>query len=714
MRPLYTALWMLGLLAACDGRSTISNPNTNPDRLDWSRAAALTAASDCDEAAAAFKAAAVTQMQLELDRTERCFLGNSGCYRWLEDGDVATPGTATNDDKNPDDYSQTNTQVEGVDEADIVKTDGTSIVGLFGQELVKLSSWPAAETHETGRASVKGYPTAFFMADGKAVVLSSASYYDFLSPEDRAAADRGDLTRDVRWWSGLTLVTTFDVSGDVPVLLAQRLFDGYTIANRRIDDKVYLAQSTWVYVDGLEYWPQNVTSDSSEADIRAEFERMRTKNTALIEALPLDYWLPRELELGADGTIASTAGKSLVACTDVYAPSVHAGQGLMTLVTYDLDDDTLAGSTIQGSWGNVYASTDAIYFASTNWDYYWWWETEEAVPPLETQIHKFVIGDDGVARYTASGKVLGYAIDQFAFDEHDGILRVATTDGFGWWNPSQTETESRVTTLAQNGKNLVERGVVAGLGKGENIYGVRFVGDRGYVVTFKQVDPLYVLDLADPTAPKVAGQLKVPGFSSYIHPIDDQHLLTIGREADDTGHVGGLKLEVFDVSDPAHPRSTVSTLLGDGWNTWSEAQYDHHAFVYYPARQLLAIPVSGWLDEGDGYWSYKSQLFVFKVTADSVQELGGDITHDGLLESLGVDMSCRSWYGWYSAWIRRGVFIEDYVYSVSDIGVVVHDTRDFGKGPVAQVLTANPQSWWGGGMYIDACPERGDGVATEK
>ncbi|MCC6619684.1 MAG: beta-propeller domain-containing protein [Deltaproteobacteria bacterium] len=703
-------------VAACSEADTHTGPVDSGDRLDWTRAAALTAAQTCDEAGAAFKAAAITNMEMELDRTERCYLGEGGCWRWLE-GDVANGGDpqaappSTNDDETPDEWSETNTQVEGVDEADFVKTDGTSIIALFGKDLVKLSSWPAAATHITGRATLRAWPQHFFLTDGKAVVLSQASYYDFLSPEDKQAMERGEYPRDVRWWSGLTLVSTYDVTGDVPTLVSERLIDGYTIANRRIDDKVYLAQSTWVYIEGLRYWPENLGNEPTPDEVKAEFDAMRAQNRAIIEALPLDYWMPRELTIAADGTIADTAGTAFVDCDQIWVPSVHSGQSLLTVATYDIDDDTLSGSTVQGNWGNVYASKDALYVATTNWDFYWWWEGDVMAPPLTTHVHKFAIGDDGLARYAASGSVLGYAINQFSFDEHQGVLRVATTDGFGWWNNGESQTQSRVTTLAQNGKKLDVQGVVDGLGLGEQIYAVRFVGDRGYVVTFRQVDPLYVLDLANPTEPEVVGELKVPGFSSYIHPIDGDHLLTIGRDATDEGQVQGLKLEVFDVSDPTAPKSTATAILGDGWNTWSEAQYDHHAFVYYPARKLLAIPVSGWADTGGGYWSYKSELFVFKVDATSVTDLGASITHTPFLEALDVNMGCRSWYGWYEAWIRRGIFVEDYVYSLSNLGVMVHDTRDFTQGAVASVLAIDGDDWWQGGVYWDPC--EGDKTETD-
>ncbi|OQC35645.1 MAG: Beta propeller domain protein [Deltaproteobacteria bacterium ADurb.Bin058] len=284
---------------------------------------------------------------------------------------------------------------------------------------------------------------------------------------------------------------------------------------------------------------------------------------------------------------------------------------------------------------------------------------------------------------------MGYAINQFAFDEYEGKLRVATTDDKGWWNSDKSE--SRVTVLEDKGGELVEIGVVAGLGLGERIHGVRFIGDQGYVVTYKQIDPLYVIDLKDPTNPTVAGELKIPGFSSYIHPLEDGFLLTAGRDGDEEGNVGGVKIEIFDVTDPANPKSVTKAVVGDGWNTWSEALFNHKAFNFFRARNLLAIPVSGWVDSDD-FWGYKSELALFKVTKDEIETLP-TISHMNFFEDFGGNDHCGRYGGYWQATIYRSVFVEDYVYSLSTLGMQVHDTRDFEQGSVAQVTLLDAKSF---------------------
>ncbi len=696
-------------LGACadDKTTPTTTVDTSTDRLDWGRPAALTAAESCEDALGAFKEAAITQMELELDRSMRCYLSDD-CGRMMADAGAPSAGESTDtnaapkDDATPDEYSETNTQVEGVDEADFVKTTGERIYAIFGRDLVITKSWPAAETSELARIRLNASPHSFFLAGNKAVVLGWASFYDFLDAGEKAEFDQGLREWDYRMWQGGTLVTVINLENDTPVIEKEHLVGGYLVGSRRIGDKVYLAQNDYIWVDGVQYWPDNLNWDAPDEEVQSTFAALKARNRAVIDALPLDWWLPTRHEV-VDGEVdMNDPGIPLANCEDVYVPNVYTGQSLLTVATYDLANDSFEASTVNGEWGNVYMSTDALYVASTNWNWYWWWEgtADTERPPITTHIHKFGLGEDGVARYTASGNVLGYAINQFAFDEHEGNLRVATTDGFGWWNSTE-QTESRVTVLSEDGNTLVQEGLVTGLGLGESIYSVRFVGDQGYVVTFRQVDPLYVLDLSNPAAPTVAGELKIPGFSSYIHPIENGHLLTIGRDANDEGQVGGMKLEIFDVRDPAAPKSVTTEVLGDSWNTWSDAQWDHHAFVYFPARKLLGIPVSGWETDNTSYWHYKSEMFVFKVGLDDIEQIGA-VSHIDLLDELGVNTSCRSWYGWWEAYIRRAVFIEDYVYSLSNVGMTVHDTRDFGKGAVASLVAIEDQDF-NGGSYYDPC-----------
>jgi hypothetical protein len=198
------------------------------------------------------------------------------------------------------------------------------------------------------------------------------------------------------------------------------------------------------------------------------------------------------------------------------------------------------------------------------------------------------LGANGAASYIASGEVPGQLLNQFSMSEYNGDLRVATTT-FPW-STEQTPT-SAVRILRPDGNELVQIGMVDGLGNNEQIYAVRFLGTQGYVVTFHQTDPLFVLDLSDPTAPALTGELKIPGYSAYLHPVGDGLLLGVGQDASQEGQAQGTQLSLFDVHDPANPQR-LSTLSIGGY---SDAEWDHHAFLFWPQDGTIVLPVSpGW------------------------------------------------------------------------------------------------------------------------
>ena len=167
--------------------------------------------------------------------------------------------------------------------------------------------------------------------------------------------------------------------------------------------------------------------------------------------------------------------------------------------------------------------------------------------------------------------------------------------------------------------------------------------------------------------------------------------MTAGRDGDEEGNVGGVKIEIFDVTDPANPKSVTKAVVGDGWNTWSEALFNHKAFNFFRARNLLAIPVSGVVDSDD-FWGYKSELALFKVTKDEIETLP-TISHMSFFEDFGGNDRCHGYYGYWRAQIYRSVFVEDYVYSLSILGMQDHDTRDFEQGSVAELILLDQESF---------------------
>ncbi|MGB0590591.1 MAG: beta-propeller domain-containing protein [Myxococcota bacterium] len=708
------------LTAACDeqagGGDNYIEQMGSADQMDWTATATLGASSGCDDALENLKANVRTEMLIQAEQVRRQMMdfdqmggffggGMRDDVAFAESGSMDGNSTAPSGGMSsdavapPTDVSETNVQVIGVDEADMVKTDSEFLYTVSGRDMVIVAAWPADDMVEVGRIEVAGSPHSLYRTDDTIVVLSRANLHELLS-EENALNQNGyyeeEYYENWHYWQPLTVVTVIDVANPAsPVITRTEAFEGNLSATRRIGPDVYLVQNTWSQVSGLRYWPDVDWNASLNQQLNA-LGRMVQENLDIIDDLTLADMVPFRYEVSSEGTIALDEGMLAADCDHIYLPSAHSGTNLTTVVTMNLDNGATHGSAVPGNWGSVYASADAMYVAATNWGYYWFWDVEDEAPSVTSHIHKFDISpQSGRANYVASGSVPGYVLNQFSMDEHDGNLRVATTEPnwWGWWG-NDDASESHVTVLGEADGVLTQLGHVGGLGKGEQIYSVRFMGERGYVVTFRQIDPLYVLDLRDPSTPKVTGELKIPGFSSYMHPMDESHLLTIGRDATDEGRIEGLQFQIFDVSDPAAPALVQKTVLGDSWNTWSEAQYDHHAFNYFAARGLLGLPVSGWEydeqnDEHGWYGRYVSKLQLFKVDAETGIVPAGTITHDSLFEQYegGQDDCMRYYsYGWESQ-IRRSVFMDDIVYTISNLGVRAHDTRDLEAGSITEVLT---------------------------
>jgi hypothetical protein len=326
-------------------------------------------------------------------------------------------------------------------------------------------------------------------------------------------------------------------------------------------------------------------------------------NQDVVEQATAEDLLPTWRQLDSQGNVADEG--ALLDCEDAHAPHTFSGFGMVSVVTVDLSDGLKPGIASANGAGvlaggqTVYASANHLYVAAPEWVD--WMAQPQPVPPADgrvvestpgTDIHRFDISDPARATYDMSGHVDGQLLDQFAMDEHDGYLRVATTTGQAWIEDgAEGESESHVVVLAPGDGALTPVGRVSGLGRGETIQSVRFLGAVGYVVTFEQTDPLYTIDLSDPAAPRVAGELKILGFSAYLHPIGDGRLIGVGQDATEDGRQLGTQVALFDVRDPAAPTRVAQATLP---NSSSGAEWDHHAFLWWPDASLVAIPVSAY------------------------------------------------------------------------------------------------------------------------
>lgn len=304
--------------------------------------------------------------------------------------------------------------------------------------------------------------------------------------------------------------------------------------------------------------------------------------------------------------------------------------------TINLEELSLNQSALMLSSENLYVSNEALYLSKS---YYGKWD-EADTSSNKTIIHRFSL--DANLNTHASGMIDGTILNQFSMDEHEDVFRIATTITS---IESSAETvsvssENRVFCLKKEASKLAVIGQTQNLVENESIYAVRFHNDKAYVVTFRQIDPLFTLDLSNPKEPKVVGELKIPGFSTYIHILDENHLLALGQDGDFEGNVFGSKLSVFDVSDFKSPKEKFSYVFKSGF-----ANPDYHAFNYYQGKLAISFR------EYEG--AYRSLLYVFDISLDQgISELG----------SLRASEQRR---------ITRSVFIEDYVYAIGKNELIV-------------------------------------------
>ncbi len=474
------------------------------------------------------------------------------------------------------DFSGTNVQEAGVDEADIVKTDGRRIFTLSSGRLVVVD---AAGRRSVGSVTVaEGWGRELFI-DGDSLLLITRSHSD--------AGDRSE-----------TVLQRIDVSGDAPRIIETLNVQGNYISARSVGGTArvimrYDPQWNFPFV-----FPQNESAE----DVAEAANRAAVLNSTL------DDWLPHYTFGSAD----SSTGSLMVPCDDVHAPSVFSGFGVTTVISVPIggDFDPSSSTAVMAPGDTVYASTGSLYVATTRWvdpdilddeD-----QRQDAWLQRRTNIHRFDISD-AEATYESSGEVLGLIRNQFSLSEHNGYLRVVTTivDLQG------DDSESQVRVLSTDGSVLTEVGTVGDIGRGEHVQSVRFVGDIGYVVTFRQIDPFYTIDLSDPTDPRILGELKIPGFSSYLHPISDTLVLGVGSDADPEGRVTGAKVSLFDVSDLTEPLEVAVWTAPDGWN---DVGWDHRAFLWWAPEELAVIPVTVWNE-----WS---GAVVLRVADGTITEVG--------------------------------------------------------------------------------------------
>ncbi|MBI3623574.1 beta-propeller domain-containing protein [Candidatus Pacearchaeota archaeon] len=562
-------------------------------------------------------------------------------------------------------YSSTNIQVEGVDEADIIKNDGKYIYVVSGNKVVIVDAFPADNMKiisEINLSSENGQIGNIFVNGDKLIVFSN-QYSPIIYAKVRCMAIGCIMPQNQD--ESKTAVYIYDISNrEKPVIDQNISLTGNYVDSRMIDNYVYLVANQYAYNEGvLPAYDKNGETQVVKAD-EVYYSPIRDQSFQF---------------------------------TNILAINVNNGVASEKTV-------------LTGASETIFVSKSSIYTTYLKYAYYW---DENSNDTESTIINKFTIDKDKI-EFVSSGQVPGHLLNQFSMDENKNYFRIATTIS-GYVDNKDTSTNNLY--VLDESMNVV--GKIEGIATGESIYSVRFIGNRAYMVTFKHVDPLFVIGLEDPSNPTLLGKLKIPGYSEYLHPLDETHIMGLGKEVDESidadkihtegavyyTAIQGVKLAIFDVSDVSNPIEMHKEVIGDR-GTQSPAETDHKAFLYDSKRGLLVIPITvaelrtGQSKSEQGDFTFQG-AYVYKVSLDNGFELKGRITHyenDSEFKKSGY-----YFYGGENS-ISRSLYMDDTLYTFSPAMIKANDINSLDE--INSVKLPYTQSY--GGPYY---AESGVGVA---
>jgi uncharacterized secreted protein with C-terminal beta-propeller domain len=551
-------------------------------------------------------------------------------------------------------YSSTNVQVAGVDEADIIKTDGNFIY-LVSDKSIKIVAVSNGKFSPQSTIRLASTPAEIFVQDSKLVIYATSTR-NFAEQGSPTTGRTTDFAPDY-YYGGQQVV-------DIYV---------YNIADRKLpkfERKVSMEGSylTSRLIGGTAYLVANFYSNLADADI--------DKDNAT-------NFLPQLSDTTTDGAVEF---RPIVGCEDLRYVGNYTNQ-FVAMLAIPLSGDAIGKEVMLSAAQNVYASTQSLYSVNTDYAVNRNFTCDPVdrlfVPDMcqptssnaeaKTNIYKFNLDGTNI-KYQTSAVVQGQVLNQFSMDEFEGHFRIATTSGEVW-----NERQPSQSSLYILNDKLEQTGVVNGLGKGEKIYSVRFMGKRAYIVTFKKVDPFYVLDVSNPADPKVLGELKIPGYSDYLHPFDENHIIGVGKNATDSAQGSfawyqGLKMALFDVTDPTSPKQIQQIEIGDRVSE-SEVLSNHKAFLFDKTKELLVLPasiatISNKTVERDfpqyGTVNFRGFL-VYKLTLNGFVERGriasGNATNN-------------YWWGTNGS---RSLYIGDYLITFADGSLQSHNLQSMAK-----------------------------------
>ncbi len=556
-------------------------------------------------------------------------------------------------------FSNTNIQEEGVDEPDVVKTNGTHIYTINSNyELPSVQITQASGPELDLQSSIlfnETRPTGLFLKDEKLVVLTSSDYWGYYplaaesdesvtvldseaslpvtQPEDQADTVDFDIIDGAPTLlpyraSSQTGVYIFDISNpQSPDLIRELSVDGNYQNARMLEDRLVLISS---------YTPYAFQFD----DITGE------------DLLP---------QISYD----DQASEAIAECTDIRYLSNHSDMTFMIVSSLDTSSDQSEANSevLIASSSDLYASKNNLYLTQPKYNYSRFTDLSDS-ERVTTNIFKFGLDSPSLSLKGVMA-VPGTPLNQFSMSEYQDNFRIATTIN-SWDGRNSTSTNN----LYVFDESLNRVGVLEGLAEGERVYSTRFIGNRAYMVTFRQVDPLFVIDISNPNNPTVLGELKIPGFSDYLHPYDQDHILGFGKEATLDGQAQGLKVSLFNVKDPTNPEELHTFKIGDR-GTYSELLYNHKALLFSKEKNTMAFPITIYKNNTPSLDSWGDLSFVGAVNLGLNLEDGfslkGQFTH--LDEEINPE---SPWNYDSNQTIQRLIYIGDNLYTISNDKIQSH------------------------------------------
>jgi inhibitor of cysteine peptidase len=552
------------------------------------------------------------------------------------------------------DYSTTNIQVQGVDEADVIKTDGEYIYQVNHERIIIAKAYPANEMTiiDTLKFDEKSMRLHEIYVDDKHLVVIGSSYLDF-EEEDQEMNQKEIAPRHHRRHTVKAIIYNIQDKANITPIREVEL-EGDYVTSRKIGSSLYLIANKYLDV-------YTILDHKNEVPAPIYRDSIGFGETMVMDYQDIHYF-PNSIE-----------------------PNYLMIGGL------DLSDleKEMDVSTYLGTGENIYASQDHLFVAVTQYDV----ENKSKLESTykrhhiskSSAIYKFKL-DQGNVQYVSQGDVPGKILNQFSMDEHNGYFRIATTTGEMWREDEHTSKNNLYILDEQ----LHLSGKIEDIAPGEKIYSVRFMGDRGYMVTFKTVDPLFVIDLTDPAAPSILGKLKIPGYSDYLHPYDENHIIGFGKDTKEytqgkgnpnVAYYQGMKIAMFDVSDVSNPKEKFVEIIGDR-GTDSELLYNHKALLFSKERNLLSFPIRVMeIDEKQkktaditqyGEFTFQG-AYVYEVNLEQGFTLRKKITH------ISDDEYFKSGKHWYNSNnnVERIIYIGDTLYTLSKGMIQAHELGRF-------------------------------------